>query len=124
MIRSRRRTLRLSSTASLFIHAIILVCCCIIVIKPVDAYQSNSNMQLPVTTARSKNRYFTGHVLLPPLQRIDPAVQQQLDPASDFLFVTYTNDPAQVAAWLAEHVPRTGCSILGFDLEVGSYCSR
>jgi len=85
----------------------------------VDAYQSNSNMQLPVTTARSKNRYFTGQVLLPPLPRTidDNQLQQQ---RGDFLSVTYTNDPAQVAAWLAEHVPRTGCSILGFDLEVGT----
>lgn len=66
-----------------------------------------------------RSRYFTGEALLPPLEQID-ATQR----SNDFFFddgccleAIYTNDPAQVSQWLADHVPSAGCT-LGFDVEV------
>ena len=81
-----------------------------------------------------RRRYFTGQVLLPPLERLaesfqNPPQQQQGhqscchdNPNSNAagLETIYTNDPAQVYQWLANHVPSTGCA-LGFDLEVCFY---
>lgn len=74
--------------------------------------------------ASRKRRYFTGEVLLPPLERLHSTEsfhhqrQQCHDPNNDAgLETIYTNDPAQVSQWLANHVPSTGCT-LGFDLEV------
>jgi len=63
------------------------------------------------------SRYFTGEIQLPSLYLDDD------DDTNNDLHVLYTNDPAQVSLWLADHVPSAGCT-LGFDVEVGDVVLR
>ena len=102
------------------IRPFILFC---VSVSAYSVHQDHHQQQQPY--ASRSRRYFTGEVLLPPLERLDSAEsfhhqrRQCHDPNNNDagLETIYTNDPAQVSQWLANHVPSTGCT-LGFDLEV------